>query len=430
MPQKIRASAPVASPQSQKKNIYEFRLRSRDLAFAQGFGRILLRRASIHVGTIGCRILVIGELNTACRMAILANGESRGSGRIESDVGGTAMKRAFWLRVLAVAAVSAALAGTPESSFAQHGGHAGGGGFHGGGFGGHAGGGFHGGGGFGSFHGSGFQNGGFGSFRGGQGFSGFRNRGFGGFRNGTFGFRNGGFGGFRGGRGFGGFRGDRFFRGFRRDRDFFFDFDFGFWPYWDAYPYWYGYGPGWGPYTYYSPYDYPDYPYDAPPYRYPRDDRDNRCRPDYRHPDNGCSDGSPDTSRPIRENPPAKPSHTLGPESSPERNYVTTNFAHYRTAVSHSDSNSNSNSNDRATQPTIAATTAIASDYERGSSTAQHLIAQHPSAMRPAVRNAMEALSAMPPDARERQLNSGRYDAFSPEERELLNNASQPAQAE
>jgi hypothetical protein len=325
------------------------------------------------------------------------------------------MNATILLRALAVAAVSVALAGTPESSFAQHGGHGGGGGFHGsgggfhgGGFGSHAGGGFHGG------SSGGFRSGGgFGNFHGSGGFSGFRGgRGFGGFN-------NGGFGGFRGGRGFGGFRGNRFFGGFG-GYPFFYGFDFGFWPYWGAYPYWYGYGPWWGPYGYYSPYDYPDYPYDAPPDRYPghdRRDRDNRCRPDYRHPDNRCNDSSPDTSKPNSENPPPRPSDTLGPESSPERNYVTTNFADYRPAVS------NFHSNDRATQTT--ATTAVASE-QFANSTAQ----QVPSGVRPAVRNAIEALRAMPPDARERQLSSGRYDNFSSEERELLNNALQLLQAE
>jgi hypothetical protein len=315
------------------------------------------------------------------------------------------MNRAFLLRVLVVVAVSVALAGMPKSSFAQRGSfHGGGGGFHGGG------------------GGSGFHSGGFGGSHRGGGFSGFRGgRSFGGF-NGFRGDRGfGGFGGFRDGRGFGGFRGDRFFRGFR-DRDFFFDFDdfnfgFGFWPYWGAYPYWYGYGPWWGPYAYYSPYDYPYYPYDAPYYRYPRDDRDNRCRPDYRHPDNGCNDASPDNSRPNSENPPAKPSNTLDPESSPDRNYVTTNSVDdYR----HGASNSN-DSNDG-----IAATTPVAGNYQPANSTSQQL----PSTLRPAVRNAIQALRAMPPDARERQLNSGRYDTFSSEEREFLSNASQPPQPE
>jgi len=324
------------------------------------------------------------------------------------------MNRALWLRISFVLALSVALVALPESSFAQRGGfHGGGGGFHGGG------GGFHGGGG--GFHGgggSGFRSGGgFGGSRGGGGFGGFRGgRSFGGFN-------NGGFGGFRGGRGFGGFRGDRFFGGFG-GYPFFadFDFGFGFWPYWGAYPYWYGYGPGWGPYAYYSPYDYPDYPYDAPRDRYrgydrdrrDRDDRDrdNRCRPDYRHPDNRCNDGSPDTSKPSGENPSARPSNTFEPEISPDRNYVTSNFADDRSA----DSNPHF----------IVATSTVASNYQLANSTSQQL----PSTLRPAVRNVIRALRAMPPDARERQLNSGRYDSFSPEERELLNNASQSPQAE
>ena len=293
------------------------------------------------------------------------------------------MNPTILLRAVSVAVVSVALAGTPESSFAQHGGH--GGGFRSGGFGGHVGGGSHGGGGFGNFHGSG----GFGSFH------------------------NTGFGGFRGRGGFGGFRGDRFFGGFRGYPGFFsgFDFGFGFWPYWGAYPSWYGYGPWWGSYAYYSPYDYLDYPYDTPRYRYPRHDRDSRCRPDYRHPDNGCNDSSPDTSKPNSENPPPKPSNTLGPERSPERNYVTTNFADYSPILLNA---------------MTAPTPDVASDHLPANSATQQI----PSGVRPRVRNAIDALRAMPPDARERQLNSGRYDNFSPEERELLNNASQLVQAE
>ena len=299
------------------------------------------------------------------------------------------------LRALAVAAVSVALAGTPEFTCAQRGGfHGGGGGFHGRGFGGHASGGFHGGS-SGGFHGGG----GFGTFHGSGGSGGFRSQGF-------TSFHNRGFGGFHGRRGFGGFGGYPYFYGF----------DFGFWPYWGAYPYWYGYGPWWGPYSYYSPYDYPDYPYDAPLDRYPRDDRrdrDNRCHRDYRHPDDGCTDSSPDTSKPSSENPPSKPSNTVGPERSSDRNYVTANFADYGTVIS----------NDRATQMKIATATDVASRQSANS-------VELPSEMRPAVRNAIEALRAMPPDARARQLNSGRYDAFSPEEREFLNSASQPLQAE
>jgi len=41
---------------------------------------------------------------------------------------------------------------------------------------------------------------------------------------------------------------------------------------------------------------------------------------------------------------------------------------------------------------------------------------------RPEVMSAMRALREMPPFAREREINHGRYSHFSPEERELLKN--------
>jgi hypothetical protein len=48
-----------------------------------------------------------------------------------------------------------------------------------------------------------------------------------------------------------------------------------------------------------------------------------------------------------------------------------------------------------------------------------------PSGLRPVVRNAIQALRAMPPEARQRRLASGRYDDFSPEEQQLLISATQ-----
>ena len=42
-----------------------------------------------------------------------------------------------------------------------------------------------------------------------------------------------------------------------------------------------------------------------------------------------------------------------------------------------------------------------------------------------AVRNAIQSLRAMPPDARQRALESGRFNQFSPQERQILNNAAQ-----
>jgi hypothetical protein len=41
------------------------------------------------------------------------------------------------------------------------------------------------------------------------------------------------------------------------------------------------------------------------------------------------------------------------------------------------------------------------------------------------VLKAMRALHEMPPFAREREIDYGRYSHFSPEERELLRNADQ-----
>ena len=41
------------------------------------------------------------------------------------------------------------------------------------------------------------------------------------------------------------------------------------------------------------------------------------------------------------------------------------------------------------------------------------------------MRNVIQALRAMPPDARQRQLNSGRYHSLSPEELEFVTNATQ-----
>src|SRR6266700_1767619 len=106
------------------------------------------------------------------------------------------MNRTVSLRIVVVVAASVALAGTPESSFAQRGGH-GGGGFHNGGFG--------------RFHGSGF----------------------------------------------GGFRHDHFFGGFGYPwYGYGWNFGFGFSPYSDFY----AYSPWWGaPYPYYYPYGYDPY---------------------------------------------------------------------------------------------------------------------------------------------------------------------------
>jgi hypothetical protein len=47
-----------------------------------------------------------------------------------------------------------------------------------------------------------------------------------------------------------------------------------------------------------------------------------------------------------------------------------------------------------------------------------------PPERRQAVRNAIQTLRAMPPDARQREIQSGRFSQFSPQERQMLNNAA------
>ncbi len=50
---------------------------------------------------------------------------------------------------------------------------------------------------------------------------------------------------------------------------------------------------------------------------------------------------------------------------------------------------------------------------------------QLPPERQQAVRNAIQALRAMPPDARRRAIQSGRFSQYSPQERELLNGATE-----
>jgi hypothetical protein len=284
------------------------------------------------------------------------------------------MKRVVFFQVFAITAVTLTLLATPQTSSAQRGG-------------------FHGGGGARGFHG-GFRGGGFSGFRGGHSFGDFRS----------------GFGGFRGGRGFygRGFYGRSFYGGFRGYRGFYpgfySGFGFGFWPYWGAYPY--GYGYGWwapGPYAYYSPYDYPDEGYgqrdgcraDDPCDRDGRG-RDHRDCYDYRQ---KCSapDSRPDNrpdSRPDGGNAPAKPSSEAAPDGARGGNYLTVS---------------------------------LLNSAGSGNAAIEHVGSANTNSLeiRPAVRNAIAVLRAMPPAARERQLKSGRYDAFSSEERKFVARAAQ-----
>jgi hypothetical protein len=99
------------------------------------------------------------------------------------------------------------------------------------------------------------------------------------------------------------------------------------------------------------------------------------------------------------------------PESYPERNYITSSVEDYRRP----------DSNDTMARPATPA-----SDFQLAYSTTQQL----PPKMRPAVKNVIQALRAMPPEVRERQLNSDRYASFSSAERRLLNTAAHPIAAQ
>ncbi|MGA8493627.1 MAG: hypothetical protein WB711_24610 [Terriglobales bacterium] len=171
-----------------------------------------------------------------------------------------------------------------------------------------------------------------------------------------------------------------------------FGIGFGWGSYWPAYPYAYGYG-AWSvsPYYYYPPSYY--CPYYAPS-GYP-------CA----YPYSGNSNASPpDSGRNSYDNSPAKFSIPPARKSSPDMNPPTVDVVA---------------STPRVPNYTSDATTRTASNYRLASSTTQQL-----SPPRREVQNVIQALRAMPPDARRRQIDSGRYSNFSPEELELLNNTA------
>lgn len=287
------------------------------------------------------------------------------------------MKKAILFRIGFVLVVLIALSWLPQPVLAQRGGHGGGGGFHGGG-----GGGFHGGGGGAFRGGGGFSGGGRSGFTGG--------RSFGGFRGGSFGGRGGfGWGGRYWGRGYGWGWG--------------WGFGFG-WPYW-------GWGLGWGyPYGYgYVPWYYAPDPYSYPyygPSGYPADDPD---------PDNGNRD-------PRTADPNARPqAYQNGPARS------------WRPPVQERAANTNSANSNVATaglrQPALSRdTTSVTQSSYRGArsiperSTMERTTPQSDAPLRPEMQKALQRLREMPPFAREREIETGRYRQFSPEEKQILRN--------
>ena len=301
------------------------------------------------------------------------------------------MKKSILFRIVFVLAALIALSWLPQPVLAQHGGHGGGGGFHGGG-----GGGFHGGGGGAFRGGGGFSGGGRSGFAAGHSFSGFRGGSFGG--RGGFGWGGRGFG--WGGRGFG--WGGRYW-----GRGYGWGWGFGFgWPYWGwgfgwgwGYPYGYGYAP-----WYYAPRPYYSYPYYGPA-GYPTD---------YPDPNNG--NGDPGTADPnarpqANQNGPAgswRPPVQGGPAytSSANSNVAT---AGLREPALSRDTTS--------VTPSIYVARSIP---ER--STMELITPQSDAPLRPEMQKALQRLREMPPFAREREIETGRYRQFSPEEKQILRN--------
>jgi hypothetical protein len=270
------------------------------------------------------------------------------------------MKNSAFFRAFGIGIVMLALAWFSPAAFAQRGGggHGGGGGFHGGG-----GSGFHGGGGF---HGAGFAG----------------SAARGGFGGGHY------YGGYHGGWGGYGWRGGWGYRGYGWG----WGWGLGWgWPYWwGAYP-WAYWGDS-GPYAYYYPYS---------------------CPPDYPCPYNGNGYPPPPPGNSAPDNVPAPSMPSTSPDDPNYSPSSVVNGADDRPILSV----------DHITEtPTPAATTAVPNKAVPSKYRVVQASTRQDARLTPEVRMAMRALREMPPFARERELTTGGYSHFSPEEKELLRN--------
>ena len=305
------------------------------------------------------------------------------------------MNKSIVLRVLCAAVVLATLASAPESALAQRGGHGGGGG------GGFRGGGGWGGGHYGGYHGGGY--GGHGGYYGGYHGGGYGGHGgyYGGYHGGGYG-GNGGYygsyhgGGYYGGRGgyYGGRGGYWGYSGYGYGWGFGLGFSFGY-----GYPYGYatGWEPAYYPYYYYYPYHYPYY-YPYPPYYVsaPASDPSGYSATVYR------------TSSDVSVNSPVEASASVARppalRGTPNSNSPTTNYATYTPTAPGGGTDS---------------ATITSSNYR-----SPHPAAQPLPPLRPEVQNVIRALRGMPPDARQREIDSGRYSNLSPQELNLAKYAA------
>jgi len=263
------------------------------------------------------------------------------------------------LLVLTALITSVIFGSSPQNAFAQRGGHGGGGGFHAG-------------------RGMGFSGGGSMGFYGGSAgrlHSGGGHQGYGNFYGGHYGIPYGG------GRGYYGYHaGYGWHGGYRRYPYYGWGWGFG-WPYWGwgwGYGY-YGYNPWYSaPYLYYS---YPDY-----------------CSPGYSCPPNGNDDLPPADSSPKPGRTPAKPQRP--DESTPDMD----------------DGSRNASATSHGSVLSTAGAVVPVSNYRVANST------QGYTPVSPEVQNAMRALREMPPFARLREIETGRYSHLTAEERALLRN--------
>jgi hypothetical protein len=287
------------------------------------------------------------------------------------------MTKSIALKVVYAALSMVLIASIPQFAFAS-GAHGGGGG-----------GGFHGGGG-GGFHGGGLSGGGGAHYAGGYHGGGY----YGGYHGGGYGWHGGGYYGHGGwGRGYWGYPGYGWG----------FSVGFNFGPFWGGYgyPYGYAYSPYYYPYYYPYPYAYP-YPYYVPAAPAGSADSASPSGNQNSYPSGQSSNYVPDDSSAQQYRAPAQPSSVTTPPSA--TNAVTIRNASYTTLAP----------NYRA-HPVAG----VSSDYRPASSTKRQL-----TTLRPEVQNVIRALRAMPPAARERQLDSGRYGNLTPQELQIVRYAA------
>jgi len=299
------------------------------------------------------------------------------------------MKKTILFRVGIVLVAVIALSWLPQSALAQRGGGHGGGG----------GGGFHGGGGGGGFHGGGA------AFHGGGGFSGGVHSGFvggrayGGYHGGYYGGR-GYYGGYHGGYGWGG-------RYWGHGYGYGWGWGVGFgWPYW---------GWGWG-YPYGS-YYYPGYYAPGPYYSYPP------------YGPSGDPTGSPDQGNGNDNPPPADPNARPQPNQNGPARYGTPpaqgdilSTDYINTAAAPRGQVLSVDRMSVTPSGYQAATTIPAHYTTERATTGRATLEKAAAPLRPEVQKALQRLSEMPPFAREREIETGRYSQFSSAEKQILRN--------